>query len=200
MDFFGDIFQKCIEASEYVKAGICKDTACTDVPHVALFVTNDQSAKNALRLPPEAVIPGTDGHVLMAMPIASNDPFDMRSLLALVPPFKVDAVCLLSEGYYRSTGHPENYKRGDMQREYESNPFSDVRPALVLLGVDVKSLQTGMVLLSYKYDDRGVPEFDPACHKQVTMYKEGDASVSGRAVDAIMQFAKLCRSRHAKED
>lgn len=196
MDFFPDLFKRCAEAAEHVKISFCKETACSDLPYVALFITDDKDVKNALRLPPEAEIPGSDGRIMMSVPISGRDPYGDEVMQRLVPPFKADAVCIVSEGYCKPQELPEGYKRGDMQKEYESDPFSEVKPALVLLAVDLKTQKSGMLLLPYKYDDRGVPTFDVTDRDKIMMHDAEGVSVGGRAFDAIMKFARLYRAKH----
>lgn len=101
-----------------------------------------------------------------------------------VPEF---VMCMV-EGYASSKPISE-YKKGQMEQDFKENPGSEVMEVITLQAVDIKTgkQMTGMV--SYKYGDDGMPEFE----------EPNFNSCEGQAMECnIPSIFKACRDATVK--
>lgn len=54
---------------------------------------------------------------------------------------------------------PDDYQRGDLEKDYKENPFSQVTEAIVIHGYDWNLTNRFMSVCHYGYDDNGLPKY-----------------------------------------
>lgn len=69
-----------------------------------------------------------------------------------------DFVAVVAESYMGS-GRTENYRRGDMEREFKQNPSSTVGEAVLIAGVDTHEGRQRCTAIPFTYDRNGMPAF-----------------------------------------
>lgn len=195
MEFYNKLYDSAVSAMMATKTDVCKMQACTDLPYLALFISNDPRLMASL--PPEARNSVDDtGHVIVGLPIIGPDPYDVECLKRMLPPFDMTGMVVACEGYSKPTASLQDYRRGDMQKEYESTPFTDVKPGLCIVAVEISTMKVGMSMVTYRYDDRGLPVFDLIDGKPAPVnLHQGGALSGGRAVDNILVAAREYASR-----
>lgn len=70
-----------------------------------------------------------------------------------------DFVAVVTESYIRPHGDGEVYRRGQYERDFKENPFSDVKEAVLITGVDLRQGRHRNTVIPFSYDDRGMPRF-----------------------------------------
>lgn len=81
-------------------------------------------------------------------------------------------VMIMTEGYAtKSKEIPQNYRRGEMEKDFKNNPGSEVVEILNIHGIDMKTGNQANAFVSFKYNDHGQPEFDEPTYGPC----EGDA-------------------------
>jgi hypothetical protein len=98
-----------------------------------------------------------------------------------------DFIVMLVEGYAKSDMTEEearNHDRGDFEKEYKENPFSNVREGIMMTAVDWNATNIWSIASLYRYDDHGVPEFDeePMC----TTCAIEDGETHGRIPETLL--------------
>lgn len=83
---------------------------------------------------------------------------------------------------------PKEYERGDMAKEYAENPFTTIREAVIVSGVNWEGNKAYNVFSTYKYGDNGLPKFEPT--------KEGESDIDdetsgGRFLDAMVATSRF---------
>jgi len=68
-------------------------------------------------------------------------------------------VMIMTEAYASQCSR-ENYRRGEMEKDFKNNPFSEVIETLNIHAIDIKNGNQFSGLVSFKYNDVGQPEFD----------------------------------------
>lgn len=201
MSFFEKNHDYVLKAMMDMKTEVCRVTGCTDIPYTALYVSKDPNLKLFLGLDDDRSIDG-EGTMMVGVPIFVKDPYDVDTLIKMLPPFSLTAMAVVCEGYSKPQENLADYRRGDMQKEYESNPFTNVRPGIVLVSAEIETLKIGMSMITYKYDDRGIPKYDLVDGKPPKPHIHNDGILTGgRAVDNIITVAReYIRRRDAKED
>lgn len=70
-------------------------------------------------------------------------------------------VMLMTEGYAtKSKEIPENYRKGQMEKDFKNNPESEVVEILNVHAIDVKTGEQASGFVSFKYNDNGQPDFE----------------------------------------
>jgi hypothetical protein len=111
---------------------------------------------------------------------------------------------LCVEGFCRSADTSEeiDFERGEMQKDFSENPFSEVREAVVVTGIDWDGSLIGSATQMYRYDDFGVPVYSEEDYMaDVSEIKEGQEY--GRLVEAMgatTAYMKLAVVAHRYHD
>jgi len=66
---------------------------------------------------------------------------------------------VVTEAYIGTIRHTENYRRGQLAREFERNPGAGVREGVLITSVDTQQGRHRTTLIPFKYDRRGLPKF-----------------------------------------
>lgn len=71
-------------------------------------------------------------------------------------------VIVMVEGYatISDTALPKDYRRGEMENDFKSNPESKVLEVLNIHGIDMKTGNQADGFVAYRYNDSGLPEFE----------------------------------------
>lgn len=75
----------------------------------------------------------------------------------------INSMILLTEGYSiagKNKDGIESYARGDLEKDFKSNPDSNVIEVLNVQAIDMLTGEQSAGFVSYKYDDKGAPEFN----------------------------------------
>ena len=79
-----------------------------------------------------------------------------------------DFIAIFTEGYFGPYHAEKGHQRGQYERDFKENPFSDVKEALLIAGVDIRQGRYRNAVIPFSYDDGGMPHF--------TQYPWGDGS------------------------
>lgn len=75
-----------------------------------------------------------------------------------------EILMFVTEGYIKIARKEDanTYARGQFEEDFKTNPGSDVREAITVHAVEMKTGEQVSGVVAYKYDDAGLPVFDPA--------------------------------------
>lgn len=79
-------------------------------------------------------------------------------------------VMIMTEAYASATPLQE-YKRGEMEKDFKNNPCSQVVEIINVHAIDMKTGEQFDGFVSFKYDDSGIPVFDEPSYSKC----EGEA-------------------------
>lgn len=144
---------------KYAKTEMCMQEPMSDNPAM-LLVAYRADAENE----PKMTVGDSSSYKMGLIPLIHAD--DVRECLVDVigslPAEKLEFMILCVEGYHdtdpNNTG--KQYDRGDMEKDFRTNPFTTVKEGLVVSGVDWEGEYAVNGHCTYSYDDNGVPAFD----------------------------------------
>lgn len=188
------IMQDLLHRAKFAKTEMCKEMPMTDNPPIMLITVESDETNpehdTAVEFQREKGLTAPL-HIAMLPLMHKEDIYDAYDdVVRAMPIRKFRSIILALEGY--GTSNPElldkdDYERGDMEDDYKNNPFSDVREALVLTGVDWDTTKMWSIMQTYRYDDHGVPIYDePACH----VTDLSDETEIGRLGDTLVSTAR----------
>lgn len=95
--------------------------------------------------------------------IHKPDVYDcLTDVISAFPADKFEYLFLACEGYVNKvegTDLPKDYERGDMEKDYKENPFSQITEAMIIHGYDWNLSNRFMSVSHYGYGDDGLPKF-----------------------------------------
>jgi hypothetical protein len=98
--------------------------------------------------------------------------------------YKFDQIAYISEGYFRVTSElPQNYKRGEMENEYNNDPTSDICQCL-MINIFRWDCSSEMAVIKYGYDDYGKPLFESYDTNRIA---------AGNVLDIMRKFRAFCK-------
>lgn len=160
-----------VNRSIFAKTEMCKEESMSDNPPMLLigFATDptDDDYEDALAFQQENNT--SKPYKVALLPLMHrDDPIECISdVVKHLNPRPFSFVALVAEGYYRDMSKQgktddilANYEKGDMEKDYKENPFTDVREAIVVTAVDWNCEHLYSAYSPYRYDDNGVPMFD----------------------------------------
>lgn len=185
------IMEDLLNRAVYAKTEMCKDEPMSDNPPLFLVaVESDETnpdhdecvnyqRENNLSKP---------YHIAMVPLIHKEDIYDAyEDVVKALPIRKFDFLVLCVEGYGKPSMTEEEveaHDRGDLEKDYKENPFSEVREGLILTAVDWDGSAIWNTMSLYRYDDQGVPVFDEPM-ATVTELTE-DTESYGRMPDTLL--------------
>jgi hypothetical protein len=186
------IMEDLLNRAIYAKTEMCKDDPMQDSPPLFLVaVESDDSNPDH-----EACVDyqhefslSKPYHLAMIPLIHQEDIYDAyEDVVKALPIRPFDFLVLLVEGYAKSEMTEEevmNHDRGDFEKDYKENPFSDVREGIMMTAVDWNATSVWSIASLYRYDDQGVPEFDeePMC---TTCTVDTESETNGRIPDTLL--------------
>jgi len=192
-----------LDRTKYAKEQMCKDEGMTDTPPLMLvaYKSDDEDAveyqeENELSSPYK---------IAMIPLIHREDVLEAyEDVVKAMPIREFSFLFLCVEGFCRSADTSEeiDFERGEMQKDFSENPFSEVREAIVVTGMDWDGSLIGSATQMYRYDDFGVPVYSEEDYMaDVSEVKEGQEY--GRMVEAMgatTAYMKLAVVAHRYHD
>lgn len=131
--------------------------------------------------------------VAMVPLIHKEDMYDAYDdVVRALPIRKFEFIAVVVEGYGKDLSEADDSEvkkmnKGDLEKEYKENPFTDVREGLMMSAVDWGMTGVWGVANMYRYNDTGVPTFDEPFF---TSYPYDDNDEYGRLVDVMIATAQ----------
>ena len=104
---------------------------------------------------------------------------------------RFDSLSFVTDVYFRTRPVEQvgkEYERGDLAKEFASDPFTDIVEALCVFTISWTG-ESRVAVLQYKLDDRGLPQFiDPS----ETVVESGE-QIGGRVKSILEQFVNFCK-------
>lgn len=140
------------------------------------------------------------GDIMVVIPVVGDDtPAEnvkkaLGGLLAFMKEnqnnFKWDSMSYCTEAFVRKTPEIKNYRRGELEEEYKTNPESDVTQCIIL-SVFKWEGNDELAVIEYGYNDFGMPEF--------SQFTIGNDAMGGEVVNVFKKFAMYCRYLEDRE-
>lgn len=166
--------EKVAKIAQLRKTEVCaEDNGITDMQSFIVFQRGDVF---------ECRQSGKDGHPFQSLPDVLNDAYhDGLDVF--------DTVSIVVDSYVRlkKLDSDTGYRKGDLEREYKSNPNSSVSEALTVVTYGYEGGSAGSCV-TYVYNDHGLPEF--------TVLDKGhdDAVIRSEFVDFVMsKYIEFCK-------
>lgn len=186
------IMEDLMERTIYAKTEMCKEQPMTDSPPLFLIaVESDETNPDhdaCLDYQQEFSL-SKPYHLAMVPLIHKDDIYDAyEDVVKAMPIRPFDFIVLIVEGYHKENMTPEEMERhdkGDFEKDYKENPFSDVREGVIMTAVDWNGSGVWNISNLYRYDDHGVPVFD---EEAFCVYSEVDDEQDsyGRMPDTLL--------------
>ena len=162
------------DVAKKLKLESCKDSDSSDLKSFLMFENGDEMI---------GMQSGIDGHPVENLPKALQMAFKegMR---------RFDSLSFVTDVYFRErpVDSVREYERGDLAREFASNPFTDIVEALCVFTMSWSG-ESRVAVLQYKLDDSGLPQFIEASDHVL----ESSNQIGG-AVKAILEdFVTFCK-------
>ncbi len=176
----------------FAKTEMCKEEPMQDSPPLLLIAveSNDTNPDHDMCLDYQQEHSlSKPYHIAMIPLIHKEDIYEAyEDVVKALPIRPFDFIVLLVEGYSKTDLTPEEYAkhdRGDFEKDYKENPFSDVREGIIMCAVDWNGTGIWNVSSLYRYDDHGIPVFDdePACYATAL---DEDSESNGRMPDTLI--------------
>lgn len=183
--------------SQFAKTEMCRQQGITDNPALLLVAWESKDDDDE-----------HDGAVEYAERVGLSKPFQVGMIPLIhredvldsymevvkhMPIQKFEYLFMVVEGYMNPTINlnsvdelPADYKRGDMAKDFAENPFTEVREAVIVSGLNWDASEIYTAFSTYKYDDRGVPQFAKLITNQKNIGENDDAEGMGRMMDAMV--------------
>jgi hypothetical protein len=196
------LVEDVIIRSQFAKIEMCKSEPMSDNPAIMLIAVESNETNpehdTCVEFQQEVGL-SKPYHLAMIPLIHKEDVVDcIEDVVKAMPIAKFDFIILAVEGYTRSFTDPEegranmkNMNRGDLQKEFQENPFTDVCEAHVITAINWGADKLWHSVAPYKYDDQGIPQFSEP-KAEVCELKED--SEFGRIPDtliAICQYMEM---------
>jgi hypothetical protein len=174
-DLDGDItkiMKDLLHRSVYAKTEMCKEEPMSDNPPLFLVafesVEENEEEHEACLANQQELSLSKPYQVAMVPLIHKEDMYDAYDdVVRSLPVRKFEFIAVVVEGYGKDlsaeTDEAEitkQFSKGDLEKEYKENPFTDVREGLMMSAVDWNMTGVWSVANMYRYDDTGVPMFD----------------------------------------
>lgn len=165
------ILTDLLHRSVYAKTEMCKDEPMSDNPPlflVAFESTEDNHEEHEACLINQQELSLSKPYQVAMVPlIHKEDMYDAYDdVVRSLPIRKFEFIAVVVEGYGKDLSQetdPSEVKKmnkGDLEKEYKENPFTDVREGLMMSAVDWDMTGVWGVANMYRYNDTGVPTFD----------------------------------------
>lgn len=174
-----DILARCQGA----KTMMCENEPMSENPHVmCVAYANDIESEAPMAV---HMFEMEDGDDVVEQMVATLSHVEIK-------PFVF--VAMMGEAYHRSDNVPENYEKGDMKTDFETNPASSVKECVIVNAVDWKGKKLHSRVAPYVYDDKGVPRFEETISSVVPATPQ-----SGRIAELLSLFVLYMRNEVSKE-
>lgn len=187
------LVEDTLKRSFFAKKKMCEREAMTDIPAVMLLVaeSNETNPDHDVCLEYQKEVGLTKPyHVAMVPLLHKEDVVDsIEDVVRAMPIMKFDFIVIAVEGYAKGSGNqnPNEYQRGSMEEEFRSDPFTDVREAIIVTAIDWDASQLFSTLSTYTYDDHGVPQF---AEPESFVQELSEGAELGRIADTLQTICK----------
>jgi len=156
--------------AKYAKTEMCKTEAMVDNPPLLLVAYNstEDTPNHDVNVECSAELGLSQPYLIALIPLITDDDAldSFHTALMEIPKQKFEWMFMVVEGYFRQmenlgdSHEAHDYERGEMEEDYKNNPFSDVREAIIIYGVNSDLNTEISIHVPYRYDDAGVPVWD----------------------------------------
>lgn len=194
------ILKDLLHRSVYAKTEMCKDEPMSDNPPLFLvaFESTEENHEEheACLINQQELFLSKPYQVAMVPLIHKEDMYDAYDdVVRSLPVRKFEFIAVVVEGYGKDMSQETDeseeshipMQKGDLEKEYKENPFTDVREGIMMSAVDWGMTGLWGVANMYRYDDMGVPTFDEA---YFTSYPYDSDEEYGRLVDVMVATAQ----------
>ena len=172
------IMEDLLMRGQFAKTEMCKDDPMTDNPPLMMLAveSNELNPLHSDCVEHQLAYNLSKPLQVGIMPLINQDDvFDsFEEVIQALPVCPFEFLILSLEGYGDTLddgvqiNEKESFsdmKRGQLEHDFKTNPFSKVREALVVVAIDYNITNFWTVICPYVYDDNGVPVFDePVCN------------------------------------
>lgn len=176
----GDMVNRCMGA----KTQMCSDEPMTDNPNV-VCIGYETGEEDKAPITIEVIQFVDNGDDPAQQLVATLGMLDVRKFLF---------VAMMGEGYHRDSLTEETYSHGDMKDDFENNPASLVKEAIVINAVPWSGKNVFSRIATYVYDDFGVPVFGDVIENKSSL--RGNV---GRMGEILSLFIKYVKNELARE-
>ena len=115
------------------------------------------------------------------------------ALLENGKPVRWEWLAYIVEGFAKPAGevNADDHKRGDLEQEFRENPASSVREGIIVTVHGWKEGESLAGTAFYRYNDRGLPEFDEPEFSELP---------SGNIADIFSAFRKACHIWESRQN
>jgi hypothetical protein len=192
------ILKDLLYRSVYAKTEVCKDEPMSDNPPLFLVafesIEENNEEHEACLINQQELSLSKPYQVAMVPLIHKEDMYDAYDdVVRSLPVRKFEFIAVVVEGYGKDLSQEtdqsevKKMNKGDLEKEYKENPFTDVREGLMMSAVDWNMTGVWGVANMYRSDDTGVPTFDEPFF---TSYPYDDNDEYGRLVDVMIATAQ----------
>jgi hypothetical protein len=192
------ILKDLLYRSVYAKTEVCKDEPMSDNPPLFLVafesIEENNEEHEACLINQQELSLSKPYQVAMVPLIHKEDMYDAYDdVVRSLPVRKFEFIAVVVEGYGKDLSQEtdqsevKKMNKGDLEKEYKENPFTDVREGLMMSAVDWNMTGVWGVANMYRYNDTGVPTFDEPFF---TSYPYDDNDEYGRLVDVMVATAQ----------
>jgi len=193
------ILTDLLHRSVYAKTEMCKEEPMSDNPPLFLVafesVEENEEEHEACLINQQELSLSKPYQVAMVPLIHKEDMYDAYDdVVRALPVRKFEFIAVVVEGYGKDMSQETDeseakvpIQKGDLEKEYKENPFTDVREGIMMSAVDWGMTGLWGVANMYRYDDMGVPTFDEA---YFTSYPYDNNEEYGRLVDVMVATAQ----------
>jgi hypothetical protein len=191
------ILTDLLHRSVYAKTEMCKEEPMSDNPPLFLVafesVEENEEEHEACLINQQELSLSKPYQVAMVPLIHKEDMYDAYDdVVRALPIRKFEFIAVVVEGYGKDLSEADDSEvkkmnKGDLEKEYKENPFTDVREGLMMSAVDWGMTGVWGVANMYRYNDTGVPTFDEPFF---TSYPYDDNDEYGRLVDVMIATAQ----------
>ena len=182
-----EVLDDMVERSMGAKTQMCQDEPMTDNPNVVCVGYEGDDYDNAPIV------------IEMCQFVDGDDPAQqLVETLGMLEVRKFLFVAMMGEGYHREASDVEeakDYERGDMKSDFENNPASSVKEAIVINAINWTGKNLFSRVVTYVYDDFGVPKFGEVM-KTKNPVRPGEV---GRMGEVLSLFVKYIKNELARE-
>jgi hypothetical protein len=185
--------------SLYAKTEMCKLEPMSDIPSLMVIAVESNESNpehdSCVEFQKEHGL-SKPYHMALIPLIHRDDVVEcIEDLVKAIPPAKFDFVILAVEGFIQAIDKDKlaktETKRGDLQKEFMENPFTNVMESLIVTAMDWNTSVMFNTSTVFKYDDFGVPQFNETDCVTVDIEDEGELPEMGRIPETLANFIKF---------
>lgn len=159
------IMNDILDRTKYAKIEMCKEEGMQDTPPLLLVAykvdEDDEDMVEHLEYQKESGL--SFPYKIAMIPLMHREDVleAYNDVVKAMPILEFAYLFLCVEGYCTEADDKSDkeYERGEMEKDFTENPFSSIREAIVISGMNWEGSLLGSTCQMYLYDDFGVPIF-----------------------------------------